>query len=74
MSEPVTNQVVRYYHSPRCGHIWKWEIVNPDDPDQWGKLLSFCIVIGPGQVSKISNKSDLLKWVKNEFKGSIRYK
>ncbi|GFT30493.1 uncharacterized protein TNCV_2377751 [Trichonephila clavipes] len=31
--------------------IRKWEIVNPDDPDQNNgtKLLNYCIVIGPGQ-------------------------
>ncbi|GFS78796.1 hypothetical protein TNCV_3149301 [Trichonephila clavipes] len=37
--------------------IWKEEIVNPDDPDQDNgtKLLNYCNVRGPGQVSKISN-------------------
>ncbi|GFS90486.1 hypothetical protein TNCV_4096951 [Trichonephila clavipes] len=37
--------------------IRKWEIVNPDDPDQdnGAKLLNYCIVIGPGQVSKVLN-------------------
>ncbi|GFY01254.1 hypothetical protein TNCV_5077211 [Trichonephila clavipes] len=31
--------------------IRKWEIVNPDDPDEDNgtKLLNYCIVIGPGQ-------------------------
>ncbi|GFU71972.1 hypothetical protein TNCV_2999551 [Trichonephila clavipes] len=35
-----------------CRHIWKWEIVNPDDPDQDNgtKLLNYCSVINPGQV------------------------
>ncbi|GFX73752.1 hypothetical protein TNCV_4290681 [Trichonephila clavipes] len=43
-------------HQMRDG-IWKWEIVSPDDPDQDNRteLLNYCIVIGPGQVSKISN-------------------
>ncbi|GFU29753.1 hypothetical protein TNCV_4745781 [Trichonephila clavipes] len=32
--------------------IWKWQIVNPDDPDQDNgtKLLNYCIAIGPSQV------------------------
>ncbi|GFX39955.1 hypothetical protein TNCV_2647181 [Trichonephila clavipes] len=56
--------------------IRKWKIVSPDDPDQDNgtKLLNYCIVIGPGQGSKIWNSSDLLKWVKIEFKDSVPYK
>ncbi|GFW57945.1 hypothetical protein TNCV_1418921 [Trichonephila clavipes] len=29
--------------------IWKWEIINPDDPDKYNrtKLLAYSIVIGP---------------------------
>ncbi|GFT12533.1 uncharacterized protein TNCV_5093351 [Trichonephila clavipes] len=55
--------------------IWKWEIVNPDDPDhdKGAKLLNYCIVIDPSQVCKISNEFDLLKWVKVEFKDSVTY-
>ncbi|GFT31714.1 transposable element Tcb1 transposase [Trichonephila clavipes] len=54
-------------------------IVDPDDPDKSNetKLLNYCIVIGPGQVCKISNSSDLLKWEKiakayqlNELRGT----
>ncbi|GFT76082.1 hypothetical protein TNCV_1255631 [Trichonephila clavipes] len=42
----------------------KWEIVSPDDPDQDNgtKLSNYCIAIGPGQVSKISIKPDLLNY------------
>ncbi|GFT60059.1 hypothetical protein TNCV_2687361 [Trichonephila clavipes] len=38
----------------------KWEIVNPDDPDQVNgtKLLNCCIVIGPGQKKKQDLKTD----------------
>ncbi|GFW48474.1 hypothetical protein TNCV_1110331 [Trichonephila clavipes] len=35
--------------------IGKWEIVNADDQESGTKLLNYCIAIGPGQESKISN-------------------
>ncbi|GFX38189.1 hypothetical protein TNCV_3837881 [Trichonephila clavipes] len=37
--------------------IRKWEIANPDDLDQddGTKSFNYCIVIGPGQVSKTLN-------------------
>ncbi|GFY08961.1 hypothetical protein TNCV_4661521 [Trichonephila clavipes] len=36
--------------------IWRWEIVNPDVPDHniGGKLLNYCIVIGPSQKEKLA--------------------
>ncbi|GFW74795.1 transposable element Tcb2 transposase [Trichonephila clavipes] len=53
--------------------VLKWKIVNPDYPNQDNgtKILSYCIVIGPEQVSKFSNYSNLLNRVKIEFKDSV---
>ncbi|GFW08658.1 hypothetical protein TNCV_2776791 [Trichonephila clavipes] len=67
----LIDRIVIERHSPRSPNlemeseisremqdgIRKWQIVNPDDPDQDNgtKLLNYCIVIGPGQVYKISN-------------------
>ncbi|GFX10975.1 hypothetical protein TNCV_512351 [Trichonephila clavipes] len=36
-----------------CRYIWKWEIINPDDPDQDNgtNLVNYCIVINPWQCS-----------------------
>ncbi|GFX04446.1 hypothetical protein TNCV_899761 [Trichonephila clavipes] len=60
----------------RCGWDLKRGNRNLDDPDQNNgtKLLRYCVVISPGQVSKISNFSDFLKWAKIEFKDSVTYK
>ncbi|GFU72954.1 transposable element Tcb2 transposase [Trichonephila clavipes] len=35
--------------------IWKWEIINPDDPvqDSGIKLLNYCIVISPGHIEEV---------------------
>ncbi|GFW80486.1 hypothetical protein TNCV_2415881 [Trichonephila clavipes] len=56
---PIYPQIVaQYLQSPDAGwDVNMGKIVNPDDPDQDNgtKLLNYCIVIGPGQVCKISN-------------------
>ncbi|GFW18748.1 hypothetical protein TNCV_1370021 [Trichonephila clavipes] len=48
------------------GGIRKWEIINPDDPDQdnEAKLIKRCIVIGPGQEVSIFMKKKKKKKVR----------
>ncbi|GFU99187.1 hypothetical protein TNCV_1229011 [Trichonephila clavipes] len=51
--------------------ILKWEIVNPDDSNQNNgtKLLSYCIVIGPGH--QVSAPCHTVKYLKGWYHSKI---